>query len=177
MSVFDTLSAAERAELDEAVRAAFVGGASVAEATEHFLSFLAGATQAHRPYPDMLRAEWELAGSQDFVKRRWKAIGGVVDVPRRNGAVASLDVTRGAKRREDDGRERWMQLPLNLWTLLDLELKVGEARKRVEAAEREIAVYEALIGLLRRTGCEVVQDALDAERLTLDDFIGREVAS
>jgi hypothetical protein len=69
-----------------------------------------------------------------------------------------------------DVRPDWRQQDLVLWDEHDLQAGIAESVKRLEAERDTIRLYRALLDLLERTGCRLVQEALDAEGLTLDQF-------
>lgn len=174
MSVFSGLSAADRAEIDRAIRCSYERNdgtvRTVTEATQEFLSWLASATQAHREYADVLRSEWEHSGAEKFVKERWKALS-TVHFKRADGSTAARPGNRGVLRTGNDGRATWVQPSMLLWGAEDLRQGIADAARSIDQARVTIANYRYLLALLDRTGCTLVHEALDAIGMSLDEYL------
>lgn len=181
MSAFSDLPAADRAEIDRAIQEAFedseasllTGTPRVrtrADATEHFLQFIASATQAHREYADALRREWEEAGASAFVVQRWKALQ-TVHFRGPDGSAVPRPARRGTRVIDDSGVTRYVQLHMLSFDRDALERGIVEAAQRIESEQITIATYRHLLHLLDETGATFVQEGLDAKGMSLDEYL------
>lgn len=181
MSAFEDLSTAERAEVDAAVRDAYIDGDRIrthAEAVELFDAHIADAVQAHRIWAEALLDQWRRDGQAAFIARRWKALDGPVRMQDpKSGAVVLRNKRRGTKTVTAVGAERDVQLSLDLWDVAMLERGIIEATRRIDAERVTIANYRALLDLLSRTGSRYVSEALDSIGQSLDEFLAADVGA
>lgn len=180
MTTFEDLSARDRAELDAAVRTAYIrddGTArTAAEAAEEFDAFVSAATQAGHEYIHHLLDAWRSKGIQQFVKTRWSAMSRVNMPDPATGKTISRPLNRGRKVVGDDGSVIWERPTLLLFTVEDIRSAIEECRSRIRSEQITIANYQALLDLLERhPECRFVHEALASEGVGLDEYLASAV--
>lgn len=178
MSVYSDLTAVERAEIDQAVGDSFAredgSVRTLTEATEHFLMFIASATQAHRSYADALRSEWETVGAARFLRDRRKSTQ--VTFRGEHGEPVRRSSMRGTRIVTSSGGEVWIQEDIHIHTREMLEQGIRDAAAQIDSVRITIATYRALLALLdEHPSARFVADALAERGTTLDEYLAAAV--
>ena len=149
MTTFEELPVSARAELDAAVRAAYLGSdgkvRTASAAADEFETYLAHATQASAEYVHQLTDSWRRDGMKRFLSQRWSAVR--VDFRSATGESERRPVNRSTRRRTDAG-DQWVKEPLQFWTADDLRAGIADAVRRIEAERTTIHTYRLLLDLL-----------------------------
>ncbi len=175
---FADLSPEERAEVDALVHDAYVQAdgevRTHTEAADEFATSLTSAVQDHRDWAGILLDDWRDRGMRAFLQDRWKhaEIFGWIH----RGKHRSRTERRGTKRVANDGTHTWVQESLLDWTPDQLRAAIRECRNRIAEEQANIAMYEALLELLRETETYRVRDALDLKGKSLEQYLAERAA-
>lgn len=178
MKYFDMLSPEERVEVEAAVHDAFVrdddGIRTLMEADAEFDRYVTDAVQAHRPWAALLLDAWRDEGRRAFLKDRWK--NSDVFALTYRGKLRRRQKNRGTQVRDAEGRQGWVQAPLEFWTADQLRRAISESARRIEEERANIAMYRALLDLLEQTGQATVENGLQIVGMTLQEYLAQQAA-
>lgn len=174
MSNFDRLSREERAQVEAAVHDAYVdnegGIRSHNEADALFDRYIADAVQAHRKWAGVLLDGWRDDGRRAFLRDRWRELAGRFGYLHK-GRTRSRTMRRGTRVRHEDGAQRWVQEALIEWTADQLEAAIKDCAARIDEERANIAMYRALLELLKESGEPTVRLALEAKGVSLEEYL------
>lgn len=159
------LDSTEQAELTAALTEAWKGTSQASVAVARFRTIVEDAVQSHRFWAQLKQEEAMAAGFLRIVKTFRKS-----SIDTKRGQVANVV---GIRSTEEQG-EQWVQLSLLDLTPAQVDQAIKTREGQRDAATRNLAALRKVSGLLKRhADATTVGEALSAEGITLEQFLGR----